>query len=297
MGYLFLSMALFAGATKGFCGKKMGNYAANTQSAVLLNLIRMLLCILFGVPLILITDGKLAFSFEGSVLWISALSGVSTAAFVVLWLLAVRKSAYMMLDVFLTLGALLPMLMGYYFGEQIGAWQWVGFGILLFAVMLMCSYHNQIKSRITIPSLLLLIGCGVASGLSDFSQKLFVRLLPGQSKSLFNLYTYVFAALVLGGCYLLLLLRGKPRFDGEARTGRHIYPLIAVMALALLLNSYFKTLAAERLEAVYMYPLNQGAALVISTLMATFFFGEKPTVRCVLGILVAFAGLLIINLT
>ena len=297
MGYLFLSMALFAGATKGFCGKKMGNYAANTQSAVLLNLIWMLLCILFGVPLILITDGKLAFSFEGSVLWISALSGVSTAAFVVLWLLAVRKSAYMMLDVFLTLGALLPMLMGYYFGEQIGVWQWVGFGILLFAVMLMCSYHNQIKSRITIPSLLLLIGCGVASGLSDFSQKLFVRLLPTESKSLFNLYTYVFAALTLGVCYLLFFARGKLQFDGDAKAKRRIYPMIAVMAMALLLNSYFKTLAAERLDAVYMYPLNQGAALAISTLMATFFFGEKPTVRCVLGILVAFAGLLIINLT
>ena len=33
MGYLFLSAALFFGLTKGFCGKKMGNVAANITSA------------------------------------------------------------------------------------------------------------------------------------------------------------------------------------------------------------------------------------------------------------------------
>lgn len=297
MGYLFLGAALFAGATKGFCGKKMGNFAANTQSAVFLNFVRMLLCILFGIPLMLITEKGIAFDFSAPMLLISALSGVSTAAFVVLWLLAVRKSAYMMLDVFLTLGALLPMLMGYFFGERILAWQWVGFAILLFAVILMCSYNNQIKARITLPAFLLLVGCGAANGLTDFSQKLLGWVLPDRSKALFNFYTYIFAALALGACYLLFFARGKLQFDGEERARRRIYPMIAVMALALLLNSYFKTLASVHLDSVYMYPLNQGAALAISTLMAALFFGEKPTARCVLGILVAFAGLLVINLT
>jgi len=41
IGYLFLSIALTAGATKAYCGKKMGSFAANTQSAVLINIIRM----------------------------------------------------------------------------------------------------------------------------------------------------------------------------------------------------------------------------------------------------------------
>ena len=42
MRYLFLSISLLAGATKGYCGKKMGDFAANAQSAVLLNLVRMI---------------------------------------------------------------------------------------------------------------------------------------------------------------------------------------------------------------------------------------------------------------
>ena len=41
MGYLFLSISLLAGVTKGYCGKKMGNFANTVQSAVLLNVLRM----------------------------------------------------------------------------------------------------------------------------------------------------------------------------------------------------------------------------------------------------------------
>ena len=51
---------------------------------------------------------------------ISALSGISTAIFVVSWLISVKKSAYMMLDIFLTLGTLVPMISGYFaFGGDI----------------------------------------------------------------------------------------------------------------------------------------------------------------------------------
>jgi len=298
MGYLFLSIALLAGATKGFCGKKMGDFAENTKSAVFLNFVRMSLCILFSVPMLFLTGETLTFSLELPLLLISALSGISTSFFVVLWLLAVRKSAYMMLDVFLTLGTLLPMLGGYFlFDEAIRPLQWVGFLLLVGAVLLMCSYNNQIKARITVRGLLLLTACGLACGTADLSQKMFVRMLPTHSKALFNLYTYVFAALTLGVCYLLFFFKGTLSFKGEARTKRRIYPLIGVMALALILNSYFKTQAAAYLNAVYLYPLNQGAALAISTLMAALFFSERPNGRCLMGIAVAFVGLLIINLT
>lgn len=53
MGYLFLSISLLAGATKGYCGKKMGDFADTVQSAVLLNVLRMSLCVVFGIFLVL----------------------------------------------------------------------------------------------------------------------------------------------------------------------------------------------------------------------------------------------------
>ena len=68
------------------------------------------------------------------------------------------------------------------------------------------------------------------------------------------------------------------------------------MALCLFANSYFKTLAAGYLNAVLLYPLNQGCALILSAIMSATLFQEKLTLKAVIGMVTAFAGLLIINL-
>lgn len=61
------------------------------------------------------------------------------------------------------------------------------------------------------------------------------------------------------------------------------------------MTSYFKTLAAGFLLSAQLYPLNQGATLILSTAMAAVFFGEKPNAKCIAGILCAFVGLIVMN--
>lgn len=293
MGYLFLAIALFSGATKGYCGKKMGNFASNVKSAVLLNLIRMALCVVFGSLFVVMYNHASFLSLEPKLLIISAVSGISTSVFVVTWLLSVRKSAYMMLDVFLMLGTLIPMMAGYFaFGESIRLNQWIGFVILTVAVVIMCSYNNTIKTSIDKSSFLLLVVCGFANGLTDFSQKLFVKKLPDIPISVFNLYTYSFAAVTLAVIYLAITNESVRLNEGSC--SKYIY--VVIMAAALFANSYFKTKAADYLDSATLYPLNQGLALILSTLMASLFFKEKLTAKGVIGIATAFTGLLIINM-
>lgn len=293
MGYLFLSISLLAGATKGYCGKKVGNFAVNTQSAVLLNLFRMILCVVFGIVLVIGYNHISFLTPSPKVLFISSLSGISTSVFVVSWLLAVRKSAYMMLDVFLMLGTLIPMISGYFtYGESISIKQWTGFAILVIAVIIMCSYNNSIKTKITVSSFLLLLTSGCSSGITDFSQKMFVKELPDIPISVFNLYTYIFAALTLAAVFAFSLTKDKPEFD-KGSYKKYIYVLI--MSVALIANSYFKTKAALDLDSAKLYPLSQGTGLILSTLMAAVFFKEKLTVKCIAGICIAFVGLLVMN--
>lgn len=293
MGYLLLSVALFSGAVKGYCGKKTGSFTKNTQSAVLLNLVRMAVCILFGTAVIFAYNDTAYFTLNPRVLLISALSGVSTAVFVVSWLISVKKSAYMMLDVFLMLGTLIPMLASRFaFEESILAKQWIGFAVLVLAVVIMCSYNNSVKIKLTVRAVLLLILCGAANGLADFSQKIYVKMLPEMPVSIFNLYTYIFAAITLAVVYFVTARGEKAEFESGSRL-KYVY--ILIMAIALFVNSYFKTSAAVYLDSAELYPLNQGLALVISTFMATAFFKERLTLKCVCGILLAFLGLLIMN--
>ena len=293
MGYLFLGISLLAGATKGYCGKRMGNFAANTSSAVLLNLIRMLLCTVLGALMVVAYGHTGYFSFDSRVILISAVSGISTSVFVVTWLICVRKSAYMMLDIFLMLGTLVPMISGYFaFGESITLNQWIGFFVLVIAVIIMCSYNNSIKTKLRLSSFLLLVLCGLANGITDFSQKMFVKMIPQVPISIFNLYSYIFAAITLAVVYAVIAPKDKAHFD-KSLCGKYMY--IIIMSVMLIANSYFKTKAATHLDSAQLYPLNQGMALILSTLMASVFFKEKLTAKCVIGICIAFAGLLIMN--
>jgi len=298
MGYLFLSISLLAGATKGFCGKKTSGYAANSTSSVLINLIRMSMCVLFSAILMLLMGDIKSLTLDPKVISVSAISGVSTSLFVVTWLLSVRKNAYMMVDVFLMLGTVVPMSMGFFiFSERILVRQWIGFVILVLAAIIMCSYSNSIKVKLTPSAFVLLAICGLANGITDFSQKWFVKSLPSTPVSVFNLYTYIFAAVTLVVCYVFFSRKEKVKFEEKsASSTKPIYLLIAIMSISLIACSYFKTLAAAYLDSAQLYPLNQGVALTLSTLMAAIFFKEKLNLKCVVGIALSFIGLLIMNL-
>ena len=296
MGYLFLAISLFAGAAKGYCGKKTSGYVNGYKDAMLANTIRMVLCTLIGAVLIIAGGDIGCLAPNPQILAISALSGVTTSVFVVCWLISVKKGAYMMLDVFLMLGVLVPIIAGQFvFGEAIKLTQWIGIGVLFVAVMIMCSYNNSIKEKMSLSAMVLLIVCGVANGLTDFSQKLFVKQFSEVPISVFNFYTYVFSAAVLGVFLIIFSIKERSQSTAGVSGLKHILGYIAVMSVCLFANSFFKTKAAGFLDSAQLYPLNQGLALMLSSIMSAVLFNERLTFKCIIGLVLSFAGLIIIN--
>ena len=295
MGYLFVAAALTAGAVKGYCGKRTSGFMNETADAVFINMIRMFLCIAIGFAVIAFQGNISLIAADTKTIAISFVSGIMTAFFVISWLISVKQSAYMMLDVFLMLGVIVTIICSFFaFGEPIRINQLIGFAVLIIAVGLMCSYNNKIKAKLTPRAVFLLAVCGISNGLADFSQKAFVKLTDGSS-AVFNFYTYVFAGLFLAVIYLAAKSKKAP---SEKPSGifKSIFPYIAVMSLCLFANTFFKTLAANYLTSAELYPLNQGMGLILSSVMAAVFFKEKLTFKCILGMILAFAALLMINL-
>lgn len=297
MGYIFLSLALTAGIVKAYCGKKTSNCTEDIKDAVFINAIRMLFCVCIGLGLILIQGQLGNIKPDLSVIAIAAFSGFSTAVFVVTWLLSVKKGAYMMVEVFLMLGVFITSMAGsIFFDESIQPNEFIGMSALIIATIIMCSYNNSQKQRLTMGTFLMLVICGVASGLVDFSQKVFVYVKPQTPISIFNFYTYVFSCIFL--VPLLLIYSKKYRLNSSEKKNlifSKIFGYILVMSVCLFANSYFKTKAAIYLDSVQLYPLNQGCALILSTLMSASLFREKITLKCVMGLLVAFIGMILIN--
>lgn len=310
MGYLFLGVALLCGVTKGYCGKRSSGYVTEFRDSMLINLIRMLLCILFGCVMLGFGGSFASLAVSTEMLLVTAVSGITTSVFVITWLLSVRRGAYMFVDVFLMLGVMITILLSWgSFGEAVTLRQGIGFVILVGAVILMCSYQRSVKGGVTVGAILLLVLCGASTGLTDFSQKWFVNRFSEVPIAVFQFYTYLFSAITLAVFYVTLgLIERKRTARGAAssepayrRTLREKLPpallgYIFVMALCLYLHSFFKTKAAGLLTATQLYPLNQGGALLLSTVMAAVCFHEKPRASSVIGLILAFAALLLINL-
>ncbi len=297
MGYLFLCLAVLAGATKGFCGKKTSGAVTRSSDTMLVNVLRMLLCVVIGFGTIAAGGNTELLKINSNVLWISMLSGVSTALFVVLWLISVKKSAYMMLDVFMTLGTIIPITAcSLLYKEAIKLNQIIGLVILVFAVLIMCSYNNSVKEKMKVSSFLILVLCGVANGIADFSQKLFVKTESSATIEVFNFYTYVFAGAFLLLCYIISVKKlDKENLSYVADKIKSVFFYIIIMSVCLFLYSYFKLLAANTLSAAQLYPLSQGLAMIVSTVMSAVFFKEKLNAKCIIGIVIAFVGLIFIN--
>jgi len=299
MGYLFVAIALLCGVTKGYCGKKTSGTLRQSSDAMLVNTVRMLTCIFVGLVILVFQNDLSSLAASPKLLAIAALSGISTAVFTVTWLLSVKQGAYMMVDVFLLMGVVLPLLLcRFLYGERIHPVQWLGMALLLIAGYIICTYNTSIKGKMTPKALALLILCALANGCTDFSQKLFVRQVEKGSIATFNLYTYAFAALTLAICWLCFRHHEKKTVTHQSPK-KILLPIvgyIGVMAVCLFLNSYFKTAAGQYLDAAQIYPLSQGGSVILSMTMSALLFKEKINLRCIVGVGISFAALLLINL-
>lgn len=296
MGYLLLTASVLFSVAKGYCGKKTSGLLHGTADAVLISFVRMFFCVIIGLAFVLFQDGVGAFHIDGPTFWISALSGISTALFVASWLVVIRTGSYMMTDVFLTMGVIIPLaLCNLLFSEFIRPVQWLGILLLFGAVYIMCSYNSALKGKMKPGAFGMLIFCGVCYGFSDFSQKLFIHCCPEGSVAVFNFYSYLFAAL-----FLLTLFAGVSAKEklgrGEIKTLlKQIYLYVMVMAICLFMSSYFKTMAAIHLPSAKLYPLFQGMCLTLATVMSSVCFKEKATPRCLMGVGLCFVALIFIN--
>lgn len=282
-------LAVLAGVTKGYFGKRTSGVAEQFHDAVYVNILRFFLCALLGGIISMVQSGPAVFAnLDGW--WLALICGLGQAAFATTWLLSVRTGAYIMLDAFLTAGILIPTLLcRFLYQEPIYGQQWLGFAILLCAVCLMCSYNNSIKKKLTPKGIALLIACGASSGMADFTQKAVNYHYPQMSIASFQFYSYVFATLILAIVYLFI----KPRKEKPVSV-RKVGWMLAIMAVCLFMNSFCKQFAATRISAVALYSATQGGGLILSMIMAAVLLHEPPKKRSIIAAVLIFVAMLLI---
>ena len=292
IGYLYLFLALVGGLIKGFAGKKISGSVESWKDCLFVNFLRLLFCTMFSAAFLLFDpDGTFALPTTKE-LPVYFLSGVCMAAFCVVFMFGYKTAAYMYLSIFGMLGAVFTGLLGnWIYGEPLRIGQWLGMGFLIGAVAIMGKYNKVITMRQTGKVLPLLLLAAVSVSLSDFSQKIYVMEIGG-SAATFNFYTYAFGTLLL--LAFMLLSKGKLSQKQSLLGWRH-WLLCLVIAAALFMNSFTKTLAASYLTAAEIYPVLQGANLIASAILAQLLLKERITLRSLAGMFFAFCGLMLMK--
>ena len=292
MGYLYLAISLLAGSTKGFMGKRVSTVVSGYRQSVFVNLIRMVICILISAGVLLTEVWGRGLTIDVPAVLYGALAGVMISVFTVTWLLSVRHGAFMLISVAQMFGVVVTVICSaVVFRENITFLQFAAMGVLMIAVVIMGSYSRSIKGKLSVSAVVLLVVCGLSSGLYDFSQKLFTHY-SAASVSTLNLLTYFISSVVLCGVFFLAKEKGCTVENGLFRK---TFVSVLIMSVCLFLNSYFKALTTMYLPATQIYPMYQAGGLIISALMSAVFFKERITLRCVVGMILAFVAILLLK--
>lgn len=299
MGYFYLLLALTGGLVKGFSGKGLSRGVANMRDSLFVNLIRMILCALVGAVLLFIDSGLGGFVIGAKELLIFTASAIAMSTFCVCWMLAYRSEAYMFLSIFTMLGSIVTCFNGLiFYNEAISLGQAGGIVLLLVAVFVMSKYNSEVKGRKRFTGeelAVLIIGC-LGASLSDFLQKVYVKEI-GKSSACFNFYTYLIGAVAVLALFAVFSFgKSVAPVSRQLISRDNIFGYLGI-SLFLYMNSIFKTMAvAEGLTVAEIFPVLNGANLICSAILANLLFKERISKKSVLGMSLAFVGVVLINL-
>lgn len=288
MGYLCLVFALAAGVIKGFSCKKVSRDVHSLKDGLFVNLLRTAICSLFGLAFLLVKGDTFALTAQGAV--VCAVSAVGVAVFSISWLYAYQSEAYMFLSVFTMLGSIVTGIFGVLFlQETLSVPRMIGMVLLVAAVYVMSIYNANVTGKITLRGWVTLIVGALGSSIADFMQKLHVG-----SAFTFSFYTYFLALIPQLILWLCVAKVGQQR-TGLLSSRKHL-TVYVVISLCLFLNSLTKAIAAKYLPASLMYPLLQGANLIVSAVLARVLLKEKITAKSAMGISLALCAIATMNI-
>lgn len=297
MGYVYLALSVIAGAINAFGTKKQSNCASTVSSATLTSFIRMVVSVITGICLLVLSGTDMSLLADAKTVIIAVFGGMVFSGYVIVWLFSVRKGAFMLSTVFVMMGVIITVALGViFFNETVTVRQIIGLMVLVLASVVMCSYSAQIKGKITLGAAILLILCGVLTGLNDFSQKIFINQVENASPAVYNFYVYLFASVILG---ITALFLNQPKFKQGVKSREVLKKVIipvTVMGVATLLCYYFKTYAAAYLPSSIVYPMFQGVTLPLMSVISAVFFGERITFKSAIGIALALISMILINM-
>lgn len=250
------------------------------------------------------------------------LCAAGTAAFIALALFteieALKGSSLIVGQMFQAGALFIPCLFGNFFieGQKMNVWQWLGLCLFMVAMYLMISQggkkgEKDKKKKTSVKTIIMLILMLLGEGGTMVVQNAFGNLVEDGNTAMYSFLMFAINALVLYICYLVqALFFRKPKMaqveGGEANQEKSkekaLKPLSktllicgAFLAFALFMINVLVTELTAAVVPALLFSLSSAIAIVVTMLVGRFVYGEKMSVRNVIGIVLCAGSLAIIS--
>lgn len=302
MGYI--AIILVCRVAQHLCNKQTSNDVRTMQRFFKFGAWRNLISAVLGIFLILVIGN--GFKCDLPTVLISVFSGLMLAAGTGLGIINLKNGTVALSSMFSTAGLLIPCFAGIFlFDEPMSVWQWVGVAIFFVAAYFLISSSSKSYKKFSLKSLLFLIALTLSEGAIMLAQQMFSFYVPDGDVSVFSFISFGTAFSVLFVCcFIKPKDRGALRndttpsettSDSENKLTRKLLIMGAILAVAVFTINQLATLALETVSPVILFTFINGGSTIIGSVIAALFFGEKFTLKSIVGIVLGVSALIIIK--
>lgn len=250
------------------------------------------------------------------------LCAAGTAAFIALALFteieALKGSSLIVGQMFQAGALFIPCLFGNFFieGQKMNVWQWLGLCVFMVAMYLMVSQGGKKdekgeKKKTSLKTIIMLILMLLGEGGTMVVQNAFGNLVQDGNTAMYSFLMFAINALVLYICYLVQALFFKKPKMAQTENGETIKekskekalkPLSktllicgAFLAFALFMINVLVTELTAAVVPALLFSLSSAIAIIVTMLVGRFVYGEKMSVRNVIGIVLCAGSLAMIS--
>ncbi len=219
---------------------------------------------------------------------------------------AIKGATLVVCNLFALGGMFLPCVLGIFlFDEPMGLWQWLGLVVFLSSIYFISAKAGGSKEKkpFTLKTLLMLIISFTVNGLVMIVQKYFGLLVVNGNVAMFSALTFGLNALILYACMAVacwINAKKKPAEGVLPKRLERLSPKMllygAVLALALFTINQLVTTMTKTVSSAVLFPVSSAISILITCIVGVVVFKEKLTVKNIVGIVLATASIVMVNL-
>ncbi len=219
---------------------------------------------------------------------------------------AIKGASLVVCNMFATGGLFVPCVLGIFlFNEPMSVWQWVGIVIFILSIYFLSAKAEKTEKAFTTKTLVMLIVNFLANGLVMVAQKCFALYVPEnvRNEAMYSFLTFGLNAVILYACMAGALLIKRKSDTGESLQEKVKYKPMAklllicgaLLALAVFAINQIVTTLASTVSSVILFTVSSAITVIITCLVGSIVFKEKLTAKNIVGLVLGFASIVIVN--